>query len=73
LAEARAAELERIADPAARTNRLCELSVMAQVRQVADTPIVRDAWSRGQTLTIHGWVYGLADGLLHDLDCTRQG
>jgi carbonic anhydrase len=73
LAEARAVELERIADPAARTNRLCELNVMAQVRQVADTPIVRDAWARGQSLTIHGWVYSIDDGLLRDLNCTRQG
>jgi len=72
LAEARAAELERIADPAARTNRLCELNVVAQVRQVADTPIVRDAWARGQSLTIHGWVYSIDDGLLRDLNCTRQ-
>jgi carbonic anhydrase len=73
LAEARAAELESIPDRAARTNRLCELSVMAQVRQVADTPIVRDAWARGQTLSVHGWVYSIDDGLLRDLNCTRQG
>jgi carbonic anhydrase len=73
LAEARAAELAGIPDQAARTNRLCELNVMAQVRQVADTPIVRDAWARGQSLTVHGWVYSVEDGLLRDLNCTRQG
>jgi carbonic anhydrase len=73
LAEARTAELAGIPDQAARTNRLCELNVMAQVRQVADTPIVRDAWARGQSLTVHGWVYSVEDGLLRDLNCTRQG
>jgi carbonic anhydrase len=73
LAEVRSAELAAIPEQEARINRLCELSVMAQVRQVADTPIVRDAWARGQSLSIHGWVYSIEDGLLRDLNCTRQG
>ncbi|MGD9538522.1 MAG: carbonic anhydrase, partial [Alphaproteobacteria bacterium] len=38
-----------------------------------ETPIVQDAWSRGQRLKIHGWVYGLHDGRLRDLGCTREG
>ncbi|TQF72869.1 carbonate dehydratase [Pseudoalteromonas luteoviolacea] len=46
---------------------LCELNVIEQVRNVCRTAIVQDAWNRGQTLQIHGWVYGLADGLLHEL------
>ncbi|MCF2858902.1 carbonate dehydratase [Pseudoalteromonas sp. SMS1] len=46
---------------------LCELNVIEQVRNVCRTAIVQDAWARGQTLQVHGWVYGLADGLLHEL------
>lgn len=72
LAELKEAELSKIADQEDRLNHLCELNVAAQVRQVADTPIVRDAWSRGQKLEIHGWVYGLKDGLLRDLNCRRD-
>ncbi len=73
LAEAHQAALARLADDAARQNRLCELSVAAQVRRVAETPIVQDAWMRGQPLRIHGWVYDLNDGLLRDLGCTQSG
>ena len=61
-------ELETIADPVARQNRLCELNVAAQVANVCHTTIVKDAWRRGQQLAVHGWVYDLADGLLRDLD-----
>ena len=46
---------------------------MAQVDRVAETPIVRDAWAAGQSLIISGWIYGLKDGLLRDLGCTRSG
>jgi len=73
LAERHATTLDAIADERARRDRLCELSVAAQVRQVAETPIVGDAWARGQALTVHGWVYGLEDGLLRDLRCSRAG
>jgi carbonic anhydrase len=73
LAERHESTLAGIADHGARLDRLCELSVKAQVRQVAETPIVVDAWARGQTLAIHGWVYGLDDGLLRDLRCSRAG
>ena len=56
-------------DDEARIDRLCELNVIDQVRHVSQTTIVQDAWSRGQALTIHGWIYGLGDGLLRDLRC----
>jgi carbonic anhydrase len=54
----------------AATNRLVELNVAEQVINVAHTTIVRDAWERGQPLTIHSWVYGVHDGLLRDLGIT---
>jgi carbonic anhydrase len=50
-----------------RIARLCELNVIEQVVNVAQTTVVQDAWTRGQTLTVHGWVYGLRDGLIRDL------
>ncbi|HVU33319.1 MAG TPA: carbonate dehydratase [Opitutaceae bacterium] len=50
-----------------RTNRLCELNVIEQVTNVCQTTIVRDAWERGQQLTVHSWIYGLKDGLIRDL------
>lgn len=50
-----------------RADRLCELNVIEQVINVAQTTVVRDAWERGQTLSVHGWCYGLQDGLLRDL------
>jgi len=53
-----------------RHDRLCELNVLEQVVNLCHTPVVMDAWSRGQKLTIHGWVYGLKDGLVHDLGIT---
>src|SRR3954464_3497060 len=60
-------ELAAIPDLTERTNRLAELNVEAQVANVCHTTIVQDAWRRGQALTIHGWIYSLADGLLRDL------
>jgi carbonic anhydrase len=53
-----------------RIDRLCELNVIEQVANVCQTTIVRDAWERGQELSVHGWVYGLEDGLVHDLKTT---
>jgi len=53
-----------------RHDRLCELNVLEQVTNLCHTPVVKDAWNRGQKLTIHGWVYGLKDGLVHDLGIT---
>jgi carbonic anhydrase len=51
-------------------NRLCELNVIEQVVNVCQTTIARDAWERGQELTVHGWIYGIKDGLLRDLEVT---
>jgi carbonic anhydrase len=66
-------ELEAIADSRARNDRLCELNVMRQVRNVAADVFVQEAWARGQELSVHGWVYSLADGLVTDLDITVNG
>jgi carbonic anhydrase len=54
----------------ARIDRLCELNVIEQVRNVCQTTIVQDAWRRTQPLAIHGWIYDVRDGLLDDLRCT---
>jgi carbonic anhydrase len=48
-------------------NLLCELNVIEQAINVCQTTVVQDAWERGKTLTVHGWIYGLHDGLLNDL------
>ena len=50
-----------------RTDLLCELNVIEQARNVCQTSIVRDAWERGQPLTVHGWIYGLKDGIIRNL------
>jgi carbonic anhydrase len=65
-------ELAAIADIDARANRLAELNVEAQVANVCHTTIVQDAWRRGQTLTVHGWIYALDDGLIRDLGVVVQ-
>ena len=65
--------LEALPDDDSRWNRLCELNVIQGVRQVARTAIVQAAWDRGQTLTVHGWIYDLHDGLLRDLGVSRNG
>jgi carbonic anhydrase len=50
-----------------RVNRLCELNVLEQVANVCQTTVIQDAWVRGQDVTVHGWIYDLADGLIRDL------
>jgi carbonic anhydrase len=60
--------LAMLTDARARGDRLCELNVIEQVANVCQTTMVQDAWERGQDLTVHGWVYGLHDGLVHDLE-----
>jgi len=65
--------LGQVADPSAQSNRLCELNVIEQVANVCQTTVVHDAWERGQELVVHGWIYGLDDGLLRDLDTTITG
>ncbi len=64
------AALDAIADERARLNRLCELNVMRQVKNVASDVFIQDAWARGQDLSIHGWVYSLSNGLVNDLNVT---
>jgi len=66
------AELAAIADEDERTNRLTELSVIEQVRNLAKTTIVQEAWSTRE-LHLHGWVYGLKDGLIKDLSVIHNG
>lgn len=56
-------------DEEARLNRLCELTIEAQVQGLARTPIIQAARQRGEDIQIHGWVYGLTNGLLNDLHC----
>jgi carbonic anhydrase len=62
--------IDSLADDERRIDRLCELNVVEQVRNVCQTTIVRDAWQRRQRLVVHGWIYDVADGLLRDLGCT---
>ncbi|BDU76084.1 carbonic anhydrase [Mesoterricola sediminis] len=70
VAEEAQAELAALTDPQARWDRLCELNVVAQVRNLASTHVIHQAWSRGAVLAIHGWIYDLRDGLIRDLDVT---
>lgn len=62
------ARLAVVGEEAQRWDRLCELNVIEQVLNVCQTTIVRDAWQRGQSLTVHGWIYRVQDGLLRDLN-----
>ena len=65
--------LESIDDPKERLNKLCQLNVAEQVVNVGETTIVLDAWDRGREVSIHGWIYGLKDGLIRDLDISVGG
>ena len=66
-------DLDSCADQSAKINRLCELNVRAQVRNVALNPITVAAWREGQPLTVHGWVYSLSNGLVTDLGLSISG
>jgi len=57
---------------AQRTDRLCELNVIEQVMSLCRSPICEGAWKRGQDVTVHGWIYRIEDGLLHDLKVTAS-
>lgn len=59
-------ELQAIADPKARADRLAAINVETQVSHVCETTIVQAAWKRGQPLSVHGWIYSLSDGLLRE-------
>ena len=60
--------LSQIEDDHEKVDKLCELNVVEQVLNVGETTIVQDAWSRGQNVRVHGWIYNLKDGLIKDLD-----
>jgi carbonic anhydrase len=63
-------ELDAIPEKQVRLDRLCELNIAAQVRNVSSDVFVQDAWARGQSIHVHGWVYSIADGLVNDLNVT---
>ena len=63
-------QVDSLSSEAEQHARLCELNVIEQVANVSQTTVARDAWSRNQPLTVHGWIYGLSDGLLRDLGVT---
>ena len=70
LSQINAEELDRIETHEQKIDRLCELNVLESVRKLADTPILREAWKRGLTVSLHGLCYGLKDGLLRDMRCS---
>jgi carbonic anhydrase len=67
VADKHTAQLDALPDEVARLERLCELNAVEQAVNVCRTTIVRDAWQRSQSLTVHAWIYGIRDGLLRDL------
>ena len=64
------AEIDAIPSAEGKLNRLCELNVLDQVSNVAETTVVRDAWARDHKIAVHGWIYDLRDGLIRDLGLT---
>ena len=73
LADEHRSELDGLPAGRPRWDRLCELNVAAQVHAVAQSEVVESAWERGVRLTVHGWIYDLADGLLRDLGVSVDG
>jgi carbonic anhydrase len=67
------ARLDELADRNHRIDALCELNVLEQVRNVCHSPIMLQAWRRGQDISVHAWIYSIAHGLLHDLKATVDG
>jgi carbonic anhydrase len=65
-------ELEKVADEERRHRRLCELNAREQVENIAQCTAVQEAWERGQPLEVHGWIYDLKDGLIHDLNVSKS-
>lgn len=63
-------QLRQLTDLSRQRDRLCELNVIEQVANVCNTSVIRDAWERGQEVSVHGWIYGIQDGLLRDLETT---
>ena len=64
-------DIARLATEPERHRRLCELNVAEQVVNVSQTTVLGDAWARGQEIAVHGWIYDIADGLLHQLAAPR--
>ncbi len=64
--------IETAGDIDKQVDRLCELNVIEQTLNVAETTIIQDAWAKGQPLQVHGWVYGLKDGIIRDLKITMD-
>ncbi len=71
--EKHAAIIQALPDEASRHARLCELNVVEQVVNVCQTTVLREAWSRGQEISVHGWIYGIRDGLVRDLGIDIEG
>jgi carbonic anhydrase len=67
-----ASRLAALPTEAQRHDLLCELNVAEQVENVCQTTVVQDAWARGQSLTVHGWIYSLKDGIIRDLRVSRS-
>jgi carbonic anhydrase len=70
VAERNKEALESVPDETRRLNLLCEISTRDQVTRLERTPIMQSAWARGKHVRIHGWIYGLKDGLISDLNCS---
>jgi carbonic anhydrase len=67
-----ATAIDGAGDTGAQLDRLCELNVIEQARNTCQTTVVRDAWNRGQSLSVHSWIYSLNDGLIRDLGFTAS-
>jgi carbonic anhydrase len=65
-------ELDKLAEEERRHRRLCELNAREQVENIAQCTAVQEAWERGQPLEVHGWIYDLKDGLIHDLNVSKS-
>jgi carbonic anhydrase len=64
--------VEAAGDENKQVDRLCELNVIEQTLNVCETTVIQDAWARGQSLQVHGWIYGLNNGLIRDLKITMD-
>ncbi len=73
ICEKHSSTLDAIQDPGERNRRCCEINVAEQVQNVCGSSAVQNAWRQGQALSIHGWIYDVADGLLRDLGLCVQG
>ncbi|HZO01256.1 MAG TPA: carbonic anhydrase, partial [Burkholderiales bacterium] len=73
VAEKHDAELRTLIDQDLRHRRLCEMNARMQVQNIVQCTAVQEAWERGQPLEVHGWIYDLKDGLIHDLHVSKSG